>query len=334
VTPNASRPSVPTQREPSLSERLRWTFGWIVPTDLTGRSETELLDLAERWAKHPRRVWRALEEFASRATSDPRLLQKFGDLSRGIEAHDTAVASYLRAAEIYMARDLHTKSASLLQQLVMQYPDSLEAQVGLGRSYEAMGRTKESAIAYAKASQLMRARGNAAGAAELLARADELAPYRGSGVSNSPPKGTVSNPPPKVPTNPPPKHSAPAPAPAPPPVAAAPAFVPLGMEPPTLDDDEPPEPEPEAPTFENADATIAMPHVRRAAEAATSRPLPEPKPAPPGRGLHASLLAAGEMQTRMYAQADAAPAQDAIDVELAKIPSTDTEPDARLPKKK
>lgn len=361
--------SLPAQRarDPSLWERIRWAFGWVRPGDLQQRSDAELLALAERWAKggHAARATRVLQAFAARATRDPRVLQQYGDISRNLGAHDAAIASYLGAADLYLADGVINKAAALLSQLVRVYPDQLEAQLGLARSYEAMGRGKEAAIAYANASHLLEARGDAASAGALMARATELAPFGRrssapppprSGLSALPlehaPRPSASPSPFPSPVAPPARISEPAPARPSAPAAAAPA-APLQDEDP-LDIDlgsimlaptDIPTAETSAPRLEDAPDTIfMMPAIDLPSETVDARPrIDEPVDPRPILGLHASLRYAGDAPTRMYSEVDAAPtmmdlravsrpipAQSSLIVDLADIPGHDTEPESDL----
>ena len=142
--PAPQRRSVPAPTEGRFSKfwrELRWSFGLIYPSDLAPRSDVELINLAEDFVRRgkPKRAALVLGAFGQRTTLDPRVLQRYGDVSRAVGAHEGAILSYLQAAEMYVQQGVYAKASALLSQLVRTYPDNLDARVDFGAGNDGVG---------------------------------------------------------------------------------------------------------------------------------------------------------------------------------------------------
>jgi tetratricopeptide (TPR) repeat protein len=205
--PAPQRRSVPAQTEGRFSKfwrELRWSFGLIYPSDLAPRSDVELINLAEDFVRRgkPKRAALVLGAFGQRTTLDPRVLQRYGDVSRAVGAHEGAILSYLQAAEMYVQQGVYAKASALLSQLVRTYPDNIDARVALARAFEGMDRKKDAAANYAAAVQILEAIGQGAAAGPFVARIAQLWPMARADYAEmaalpppSVPPGVFSNPP-------------------------------------------------------------------------------------------------------------------------------------------
>jgi tetratricopeptide (TPR) repeat protein len=179
-----------------LTRALRWRFGVYRPTDVNGWSDGDVLSLAEDLLrrKNARGAARILEAFALRITGDPRVLQRYADLSRALGAHETAVIASLQTAELYAQQGLMQKAAAVLTQLVRAYPAQLDARLGLARALEALDRKKEAAANYAVVLQALEQQGRVDEAAPFAQKITELWPQARADYSSLPP-GRPSAPP-------------------------------------------------------------------------------------------------------------------------------------------
>lgn len=161
-----------------LVRRVRWAFGLITPADLEPRSEAELVSLAEDFVRRgkPKRAHVVLGAFAQRTTLDPRILQRYGDVSRALGSHEAAIYSYLQAAELHLGGGMASKASALLMQLVRVYPDHIDARLALARVLEGLQRNKEAAANYAVVVRILEAHGQQAACTPLLQRIAELWP--------------------------------------------------------------------------------------------------------------------------------------------------------------
>ncbi len=158
--------------------RLRWSFGWIKVGDLSGRSDADLVGLAEEFVRRGKssRALVVLGAFSQRTTMDPRILQRYGDVSRALGSHDSAIFSYLQAAELHLQGGMTSKASALLLQLVRVYPEHVDARLALARVLESMQRNKEAAANYAVVARIFEAHGQHEACGPLMAKIAELWP--------------------------------------------------------------------------------------------------------------------------------------------------------------
>ena len=161
-----------------LVRRVRWAVGLITPADLERRSEAELVSLAEDFVRRgkPKRALVVLGAFTQRTTLDPRILQRYGDVSRALGSHEAAIYSYLQAAELHLGGGMASKASALLMQLVRVYPDHIDARMALARVLEGLQRNKEAAANYAVVVRILEAHGQQEACVPLLQRIAELWP--------------------------------------------------------------------------------------------------------------------------------------------------------------
>lgn len=169
---------------------LRWRFGIYRATDVVGWSDSDVLAFAEDLLrkKNARGAAKILEAFALRITSDPRVLQRYADVSRALGAHETAVIASLQTAELYAQQGLMQKAAAVLTQLVRAYPAQLDARLGLARALEALDRKKEAAANYAVVLQALEQQGRVEEAAPFAQKITELWPQARADYSSLPPR--------------------------------------------------------------------------------------------------------------------------------------------------
>ncbi|MFO0725067.1 MAG: hypothetical protein U1E65_14905 [Myxococcota bacterium] len=175
---------------------LRWSWGFIRADELARRTDAELIGIAEDFVRRrkPKQAAQVLGAFGQRTTVDPRVLQRYGDISRAIGAHEGAIMSYLQASEMYVQQGVYQKASALLSQLVRTYPENLDARVALARVFEALDRKKEAAANYAAIVQILEAAGQGAATGPFVARIAALWPMARADFASA-----AAMPPPAVP---------------------------------------------------------------------------------------------------------------------------------------
>ena len=178
--------------------RLRWTFGWVKISDLVHKTDSDLMTLAEDAVRRNKNrvAGIVLSAFSQRTTMDPRILQRYGDVSRALGSHDAAIFSYLQAAELHLGAGMSQKACALLLQLVRFYPDHIDARLSLGRVLESLTRNKEAAANYAIVARIFEAHGQIDAAQPLMMKIAELWPQARAdyqpGRTNPPPPAATA----------------------------------------------------------------------------------------------------------------------------------------------